>query len=160
MMFLRRLAVAIALLAAAPVLAVEPDEVLKDPVQEARARDLSGQLRCLVCQNESIDESHAELARDLRILIRERIAAGSSNEEVKAFLVGRYGDFILLRPPFRTSTLLLWLSAPLLLLLGGFAVYRGASRPRPTTPALTHDEERSLAALEAELAAGGPEAKS
>lgn len=154
MKFLPKLALGLALLLSAPALAVEPSEMLKDPAQEARARELSAQLRCLVCQNESIDESHADLARDLRVLIREMIAKGDSNDEIRTFLVGRYGDFILLQPPFNPSTLLLWLSAPLLLLAGGFVVYRASLRPRAATPALTEEEERSLARLEAEASKG------
>jgi len=151
MKHLAKLAFALGLLFATPVLAVEPSEMLKDPAQEARARELSAQLRCLVCQNESIDESHAELARDLRVLIREKIAGGDSNDEIRAFLVARYGEFILLRPPFKTSTLLLWLSAPLLLLAGGFMVYRASRRPNAATPMLTDQEERSLAELAEEI---------
>lgn len=150
MKLLLKLAFALGLLFATPVLAVEPREMLSDSAQEARARDLSAQLRCLVCQNESIDESHSDLARDLRVLIREKIANGDSNDAIRAFLVARYGEFILLQPPFRTSTLLLWLSMPLLLLAGGFVVYRASLRPRDATPVLTGEEERSLAQLTAE----------
>ena len=150
MRLLLKLALALCLLFVAPAFAVEPSEVLKDPAQEARARELSAQLRCLVCQNESIDESHADLARDLRVLIREKIAKGDSNDEIKTYLVARYGDFILLKPPFNASTLLLWLSMPLLLLVGGFVVWRASLRPRGRTPALTEEEERSVAQLAAE----------
>jgi cytochrome c-type biogenesis protein CcmH len=120
--------------------------MLSDPTQEARARELSAQLRCLVCQNESIDESHAELARDIRVLIREKIAKGESNGSIRDFLVARYGDFILLQPPFKAETLLLWLTAPLTLALGIFVLYRTSRRPRAVTPALTEEEERQLAA--------------
>jgi cytochrome c-type biogenesis protein CcmH len=144
---LPKLVLTLALLFAASAWAVEPGEMLKDPAQESRARELSAQLRCLVCQNESIDESHADLARDLRVLIREKIATGASNDEIRTFLVARYGNFILLQPPFKTSTLLLWLCAPLLLLAGGFAVYRASLRPRAATPVLTEEEERSLGEL-------------
>ena len=147
------LAFAVGLLFAAPTLAVEPSEMLNDPAQEARARELSGELRCLVCQNESIDESHAGLARDLRVLIREKIASGDSNDQIRTFLVARYGDFILLQPPLNASTLLLWLSAPLLLLAGAFVVYRASLRPRAATPALTEEEERGLARLATEASA-------
>jgi cytochrome c-type biogenesis protein CcmH len=119
--------------------------MLSDPALEARARALSAQLRCLVCQNESIDESDASLARDIRLLIRERIVKGESNAEIRDFLVSRYGDFILLKPPFKASTLLLWISTPLTLALGGWAIY-AASRRRPApVAALTEDEERRLA---------------
>ena len=93
-----------------PALAVQPDEVMKDPALETRARALSAELRCLVCQNQSIDDSDAPLARDIRILIRERIGKGESNDAVRDYLVSRYGDFILLKPPFKPETLLLWLS--------------------------------------------------
>jgi cytochrome c-type biogenesis protein CcmH len=135
------------LLPLSPVHAVEPSEMLRDPAQEARARELSAQLRCLVCQNESIDDSHADLARDLRVLIREKISKGDSNADIKTFLVARYGDFILLQPPFKSETLLLWLSPPLLLLLGAAMVYRAARRTRPAAPALTEEEERRLAKI-------------
>jgi cytochrome c-type biogenesis protein CcmH len=128
-------------------LAVQPDEMLKDPTLEARARDLSSQLRCLVCQNESIDESDASLARDIRLLIRERITKGESNEEIRDFLVSRYGDFILLKPPFKAETLLLWLSAPATLLLGAAAIVIAARRPKAAPTALTADEEARLAEL-------------
>ena len=99
----------------APVHAVEPGEMLKDPVLEARARHLSQELRCLVCQNQSIDDSNAELARDLRLLVRERLVAGDSDAAVLAFVEARYGEFALLRPRLRWHTLLLWLTPPLLL---------------------------------------------
>jgi cytochrome c-type biogenesis protein CcmH len=135
----------LALVVAVPAFAVQPGEMLSDPALEARARALSAQLRCLVCQNESIDESDASLARDIRLLIRERIVKGESNAEIRDFLVSRYGDFILLKPPFKASTLLLWISTPLTLALGGWAIY-AASRRRPApVAALTEDEERRLA---------------
>ena len=104
-------AFAAVVLAAAAAHAVQPDEVMKDPALEARARALSSELRCMVCQNQSIDDSDASLARDIRLLIRDRIAKGESNETVRAFLVSRYGAFILLKPPLERETLLLWLSA-------------------------------------------------
>jgi len=144
---LRTLVALAALLAAPLALAVEPDEVMKDPAQEARARDLSAQLRCLVCQNESIDESNATLARDIRLLIRERISQGQSNDEVRDFLVSRYGDFILLKPPFNAQTLLLWSSAPVTLVIGGLAIYFSSRRKREPAPALTAEEEAKLAKL-------------
>jgi cytochrome c-type biogenesis protein CcmH len=103
--------------ALSPAHAVEPGEMLKDPALEARARRLSQELRCLVCQNQSIDDSNAELARDLRVLVRERLAAGDSDAAVLAFVEARYGEFVLLRPPLKLHTLVLW-SAPLLLLVG------------------------------------------
>ena len=116
------------LLAALPASAVQPDEMLKDPVLEARARELSGELRCMICQNQSIDDSDASLAKDLRILVRERLTAGDSDEGVKAFLVARYGDFILLRPPFEWRTLLPWTAPFLLLIIGGSFALLGARR--------------------------------
>ena len=97
-------------LAAVPAGAVEPDEMLADAALEARARAVSATLRCLVCQNQSIDDSNAPLARDLRILVRERLSAGESNEAAIAFVVARYGDFVLLKPPFKPTTWLLWLA--------------------------------------------------
>jgi cytochrome c-type biogenesis protein CcmH len=129
--------------------AVEPSEMLKDPKLEARARELSTELRCMVCQNESIDESQATLAHDLRVLIRQRIAAGESNQQVRDYLVSRYGDFILLKPPFKPETLLLW-GTPLLIFLGGGAaillsIRRRASSLKPAS--LSAAEEEKLAAL-------------
>lgn len=141
--------VALVIFAAVPVHAVEPDEMLKDPKQEARARDISTGLRCLVCQNQSIDDSDAPLARDLRLLVRERIKAGDTNDEVIDYVVARYGDFVLLQPPFKLTTLVLWL-APILVLLGGiwlaFSVLRPSRRLQPeqaaTQVAPLSDEER------------------
>jgi len=132
---------------AGPVLAVDPQEQLKDAGLEARARDISAGLRCLVCQNQSIDDSDAPLARDIRLLIRERIGEGESNAQVRAFLVSRYGDFILLKPPFELSTALLWLSGPLTLALGAFGVYLARRRASPPPPPLTPEEERRLAEI-------------
>jgi cytochrome c-type biogenesis protein CcmH len=132
---------------AGPALAVQPDEVMKDPALETRARALSGELRCLVCQNESIDDSEAPLARDIRILIRERIGKGESNDSVRAYLVSRYGDFILLKPPFKPETLLLWLSPVLTLGLGVAAALYARRRAPSATPRLSDDEEARLAAL-------------
>lgn len=116
---LRFLVLAVAMLAAVPAFAVNPDEMLADPALETRARDLSATIRCMKCQNQSIDDSDADLARDLRILLRERLVAGDSDQEVLDFLVARYGEFVLLRPRFSTANLLLW-AAPVLGLLGGF----------------------------------------
>jgi len=109
---------------ALPALAVEPDEVLKDPALESRARTISKELRCLVCQNESIDDSQADLAKDLRLLVRERIVAGDSDGEVKDYLVARYGEFVLLKPPFNPGTYLLWSAPFLTIALGGFVIWR------------------------------------
>ena len=103
--------------------AVQPDEIMSDPAKEARARDLSRELRCMVCQNQSIDDSDAPLARDLRLLVRERIAAGDSDSQVIDFLVARYGEFVLLKPRFTPHTLLLWLLPPLALVGGGLALW-------------------------------------
>ena len=108
--------------------AVKPDEMLADPKQESRARDLSAELRCLVCQNQSIDDSDAELARDLRLLVRERITAGDSDRQVMDYLVARYGEFVLLRPSFSMQNAMLW-GLPVLVLFGGaVAVYTGVRR--------------------------------
>ncbi len=119
------------MLFSSPVWAVEPDEILDDPVLEERARELSKGLRCLVCQNESIDESDATLARDLRILVRERLVAGDSDAEVIDFVVARYGEFVLLNPTMTGANWLLWGAGPLMLLLAGgmgFMYLRGRSR--------------------------------
>ncbi|MGA7385386.1 MAG: cytochrome c-type biogenesis protein [Methylocella sp.] len=126
--------------------AVQPDEIVTDPKLEARARALSAQLRCLVCQNESIDESHADLARDLRLLVRERLQAGDSDDQIRAFLVGRYGDFILLKPPFKLATWLLW-GAPFLILLMGcgiILVARQRQQGHGGTDSLTEGERVKL----------------
>lgn len=138
------------LLAAAftPALAVQPDEVLSDPKLEQRARELSAELRCLVCQNQSIDDSEAPLARDLRILVRERLKAGDSDSEVRDFAVARYGEFVLLRPRLSAYTYVLWLAPLLLFALGVFLARRvmrgnGQAAMAPI-PALTRDEEQSL----------------
>ncbi len=136
-------ALALAALVLAPLLAraVEPEEILPDPHLEARARAISAGLRCLVCQNESIDESNATLAHDIRVLVRERLLAGDSDQQIRDFLVSRYGNFILLKPPFEPGTYLLWLTPFLLLLAGGGAIYLNARRkaalvaPKELTPA-------------------------
>ncbi len=134
---------------ATAAVAVDPGERLDDPALEARARNLSAELRCLVCQNQSIDDSNAPLAKDLRLLVREQIKAGKSDADVMRFVVARYGDFVLLRPPFAINTLLLWL-APLLLLAGaGYAIARSraTSLSVPEAPPLSPDEQRRLADL-------------
>ena len=149
--FLTCLLLAVALLAAPSVHAVQPDEIMSDPAREARARDLSRELRCMVCQNESIDDSDAPLARDLRLLVRERIAAGDSDHQVMDFLVARYGQFVLLKPRFERETLLLWLLPPLVLVGGGLALWlqarRRGQRKTEAAAGLTADEEARLAAL-------------
>ncbi len=108
---------AVLLLSMTPALAVQPDEVLEDPVLEERARDLSKGLRCLVCRNENIDESNADLARDLRLLVRERLVAGDSNDEAMDFIVDRYGEYVLLKPTTRGANWLLWAAGPMMLVL-------------------------------------------
>jgi cytochrome c-type biogenesis protein CcmH len=134
--------------------AVQPDEIMSDPVKESRARDLSRELRCMVCQNQSIDDSEAPLARDLRLLVRERIAAGDSNAQVIDFLVARYGEFVLLKPRLEAHTLLLWLLPPLALAGGGLALWINSRRRAKSAAAegqsslkLTADEEARLERL-------------
>ena len=129
--------------------AVEPDEILDDPVLEERARELSKGIRCLVCRNESIDESNAELARDLRILVRERLVEGDTDDQVIDFLVSRYGEYVLLTPRADGVNLILWIAAPVLL-LGGLAIAFGYMRSRRDEPApdgLSDDEKAPLAEL-------------
>jgi cytochrome c-type biogenesis protein CcmH len=121
-------ALLIGLLSPAPLLAVQPDEMLSNPVQEARARALSRELRCMVCQNESIDDSEAPLAHDLRVLVRERIKAGDSDAQIIDFLVARYGEFVLLKPRLSWHTALLWGLPPVLLLAGGALVLMSLTR--------------------------------
>ena len=148
----------VALMMGGPAYAVQPDEIMADPAKEARARDLSRELRCMVCQNQSIDDSEAPLARDLRWLVRERIAAGDSDARVIDFLVARYGEFVLLKPRLERQTLLLWLLPPLALAGGGISLWlhsrrRAKSAPGEATVTLTPDEETRLAALMANEAA-------
>src|ERR1700751_3694668 len=136
---------ALAVIASPAAHAVQPDEVMADPGKEARARNLSRELRCMVCQNQSIDDSEAPLARDLRLLVRERIAAGDSDAQVVDFLVARYGEFVLLKPRFERQTLLLWLVPPLLLIGGGLALWlhirrRVGSESADAVAPLTADE--------------------
>src|SRR5665647_142902 len=118
-------------LAAPGAHAVQPDEIMSDPAREARARGLSRELRCMVCQNQSIDDSDAPLARDLRLLVRERIASGDSDAQVIDFLVARYGEFVLLKPRLEPHTLLLWLLPPLVLAGGGLALWMHSRRQEP-----------------------------
>ena len=136
--------------------AVMPDEVLSDPGLEARARALSLELRCLVCQNQSIDDSSAPLARDLRLVVRERLLAGDSDAEVITYLSNRFGSFVLLKPPFNAETLPLWLGPGVILLLAGgtfvFYLRRRPSAPETLPPQLTGDEIRQLAVLNSEVA--------
>jgi cytochrome c-type biogenesis protein CcmH len=135
-------------LAAGPAHAVRPDEMLSDPGLEARAREVGSELRCLVCRNQSIDDSDADLAHDLRVLVRERIKSGDSNDQVVAYVRARYGDFVLLRPPFEIGTLLLWSGPLLILLLGGVAILRFYHRREENAaPPLSAEERRRLAAV-------------
>ena len=146
-MKIRALIVALTLLAPAAQ-AVEPNEMLKDAGLEARARDVSKALRCVVCQNETIDDSNAELARDMRLLVRKRIADGDSNDQVIAYMVERYGDYVLLKPRFTPTTIVLW-CAPALLLIGGAFVLRQRLRETQAAPApLSAEETAALAALD------------
>jgi cytochrome c-type biogenesis protein CcmH len=131
-----------------PAPAVEPREMLQDPVLEARARDISKHLRCLVCQNQSIDDSDADLAHDLRVLVRERLEQGDSNQQVIDYITARYGDFVLLKPPFEPATWLLWFGPAAILLLGAAGIVavrrRRAAAPQPE---LSAEERRRLAEL-------------
>ena len=152
---IRAFVFAIAMIVGSPAAhAVQPDEVMSDPARESRARDLSRELRCMVCQNQSIDDSDAPLARDLRLLVRERIATGDSDAQVIDFLVARYGEFVLLKPRFNSRTLLLWLLPPLALAGGGLALWanmrrRSGSNARDdeSLVKLTADEEARLERL-------------
>ena len=144
---MKRLALILCLLAA-PLFAVEPDEVLDDPVLEERARVISADVRCVVCQNEPIDSSNAGVARDLRLIIRERLVAGDTNEEVFEYLVARYGDFVLFNPPWKPSTYALWLGPFVILALGFLAVLMALRGKRgQRTAALTAEEQARLEAL-------------
>lgn len=147
---MKRLLLAL-LLAAAPALAVTPDEVLDDPELEARAREISKELRCLVCRNENIDESNAELAADLRVLVRERLVEGDSDEEVVDFVVDRYGEYVLLKPTTSGANLILWIAGPAMLLIAGglgFAYIRSRRHaPDHSADGLSEEEEARLKAL-------------
>jgi cytochrome c-type biogenesis protein CcmH len=152
--FLAALVGAIVLLGVSAAHAVQPDEMMADPAKESRARELSRELRCMVCQNQSIDDSEAPLARDLRLLVRERIAAGDSDAQVIDFLVARYGEFVLLKPRLEPDTLLLWLLPPLVLAGGGLALWRlgrrrskSAAVEAQSPPKLTAEEEARLQRL-------------
>ena len=155
---MRRAAIILVLMlsafAGAPAHAVQPDEIMPDAAKEARARELSRELRCMVCQNQSIDDSDAPLARDLRLLVRERIAAGDSDNQVINFLVARYGEFVLLKPRFNPHTILLWLLPPLVLAGGGIALWafgrrrgKGAIPPDQALLKLSPEEEARLERL-------------
>lgn len=148
---MKRLVLALLLALGQPALAVQPDEMLPDPAQEARARAISAGLRCLVCRNESIDESNADLARDLRILVRQRITAGDSDEQVVQYLVDRYGEYVLLKPTTGGANLILWIAGPAMLALGlgGAFVYlrRRRSAPEPEAAPLSDDEKSRLSEI-------------
>ncbi len=138
--------------ASVPAAAVTPDEMLKDPALEARARDVSRLLRCVVCQNQSIDDSNAPLAQDLRILVRERLTAGDTNDQTINFIVARYGNFVLLKPPMQLNTVLLWFGPALLFALASFGLHRTLkAQAQPTDKVaaapLSADEEKRLAKL-------------
>ena len=144
---MRTLLAALALLwLALPAFAVNPDEMLSDPTLEARARTISAGLRCLVCQNESIDDSDADLAHEIRVLVRERLKAGDSDDQVRQYLVDRYGEFVLLRPVFDWHTLVLWIAAPTILVIGGLVLFVVARRRRSTldTAELSAEEQAAL----------------
>ena len=144
------IALLIALAAPTAALAVEPDEILRDPALEARARNLSSELRCLVCQNQSIDDSAAPLARDLRLLVRARLSAGDSDSQVLNFLVARYGEFVLLKPRFELHNLLLWGLPPVVLVAGMIALFVMARRRQSANlqvPALSAAEQHQIATL-------------
>ncbi len=145
--------IAVLLLLVVPAaLAVQPDEILSDPAKEARARNLSRELRCMVCQNQSIDDSDAPLARDLRLLVRERISAGDSDSDVINFLVARYGEFVLLKPRFEMQTLVLWVLTPAVFIGGAIALWIYSRRRKPADDRLppeqlTPEEEARIEAL-------------
>jgi cytochrome c-type biogenesis protein CcmH len=150
---LRSLLIASLIACASQALAVQPDEIMRDPAQEARARGLSRELRCMVCQNQSIDDSDAPLARDLRLLVRERIAKGDTDTQVMDFLVARYGAFVLLKPRLEAQTLLLWLLPPLVLAIGAALLWVVARRRRsglggdPVAAPLSSEERAELQEL-------------
>jgi cytochrome c-type biogenesis protein CcmH len=137
-------AIVLLLLLGSPVLALSPDEILPDPVLEQRARDISAGLRCLVCQNQSIDDSDADLAKDLRVLVRERLVAGDSDEAVRQYLVDRYGEYVLLNPRVGAHTILLWVAAPVLLLGGLLTLVLVSRRRRAVDGGLSAYEQAAL----------------
>ena len=144
------IALVLAIIASSSSLAVQPEEMLKDPKLEARARELSRELRCMVCQNQSIDESEAPLARDLRLLVRERLSKGDTDQQVLDFLVARYGEFVLLKPPLESKTIILWALPPVALLAGAISLFFAVRRRRtvqlePAT--LSIEERRRLSTL-------------
>jgi cytochrome c-type biogenesis protein CcmH len=135
---------------ATPAFAVNPGEALPDPALEARARAISSELRCLVCQNQSIDQSDADLAHELRLVVRERLVAGDTDAQVQDYVVARYGEFVLLRPVFAWHTLILWIAAPVLLIAGAIAVFvvsRRRTRQQAAQGQLTDEERNALDSL-------------
>ena len=146
---IKRLLLVAFLIFSSPAFAVTPSEMLSDPALEARARTISQQLRCLVCQNENIDDSNAELAHDLRTLVRDRLTKGDSDQQVFDYVVSRYGDYVLLKPPFKPSTYPLWLAPPLFLVLGAFGVWRfyRSRRDAVAAPGLSEEDRTRLASL-------------
>jgi len=141
----RLLAILVTLLCIGPALAIEPSELLKDPALEARARALSAELRCLVCQNQSIDDSNAPLAKDLRTLIREHIVKGESDDQIMEFVVDRYGEFVLLKPRLSVRTVVLWTAPFVVLLIAALALFLRRSRgPEEGERPLTEDERKAL----------------
>ncbi|WP_069187545.1 cytochrome c-type biogenesis protein [Pararhodospirillum photometricum] len=143
-----------------PALAVQPDEILPDPTLESRAREISQGLRCVVCQSENIDESNADLARDMRLRVRSLLTEGRSNDEVVGYMVERYGDYVLMKPPFKTTTVFLWLGPFLALGAGAFGLWTFFRRRDGVDPALVtglnEEEERRLKALLAEASPPSP----
>ncbi|MCV2880861.1 cytochrome c-type biogenesis protein CcmH [Actibacterium sp. XHP0104] len=142
---MKRLILTLCLILTAPMAqAVLPDEILPDPAMESRAREISKDLRCLVCRNESIDDSNAELARDLRLLVRERLVAGDSNDQVVDFVVDRYGEYVLLKPTASGANLVLWIAGPAMLIIAlgiGFVYLRGRRRADDSAPQALSDDE-------------------
>ena len=134
-------------MATASAFAVEPSELLADQKLEARARAISAELRCLVCQNQSIDDSNAPLAKDLRVIVRERLVAGDSDDAIRSYLVERYGEFILLKPPLNAGTILLWGMPPAILLIGALALLLRARRRQGDQAELSDEERRKLATI-------------
>jgi cytochrome c-type biogenesis protein CcmH len=149
---MKRLAVLFFILASllpSAAFALNPSEILSDPALEARARAIGSGLRCLVCQNESIEESDAELAHDLRVIVRERLTAGDTDKQVVQYVVDRYGEFVLLQPVVAPHTIILWIATPALLLAGAVAIFIGIRRRKPAAPSeLTEEEQAALKELE------------
>ena len=141
------LALALTSVAAMPVWAVQPDEVLADPALEARARAITAELRCVVCRNESVDDSNAEIARDIRLMVRERLVAGDSDAETVQYMVDRFGEYVLLNPRATGANLALWLAGPVLLLLGLVIALSTIRRRRPAIAELSAQEEARLRQL-------------